>query len=188
MAFVPDFVLTTIDAPGAQPYSAAYGLVITLNSEIASTDGREICVVNSWTLVEKLLLATPSRRKLFWRLRLPWTLTPPVRPAEVPPACSVYRSLCTPGTIAIRSSQFRIASGSFCISSLLTTVPSAADSVLSSGVTPATVTISPMVPTGSEMSSRERAPIASEIVCSNRWKPVISACTRYSPGSRFKTR
>ena len=89
IALVPDFVLTMIAAPGDQPYSAAYGLVTTLNSSIASTDGREICVVSSWTLVEKLLLATPSSRKLFCRLRLPWTLTPPVRPAEVPPACSV---------------------------------------------------------------------------------------------------
>ncbi len=86
---VPDRVLTMIAAPGDQPYSAAYGLVTTLNSSIASTDGREIWVVNSCTLVEKLLLATPSSRKLFCRLRLPWTLTPPVRPEEVPPACSV---------------------------------------------------------------------------------------------------
>ena len=64
-ALVPDFVLTMIAAPGDQPYSAAYGLVTTLNSSIASTDGREICVVNSCTFSEKLLLATPSSRKLF---------------------------------------------------------------------------------------------------------------------------
>src|SRR5215211_146049 len=86
-AFAPDLVLTMIAAPGDHPYSAAYGLVTTLNSLIASTDGRDNCVVSSCTLVEKLLLATPSSRKLFCRLRLPCTLTPPVRPAEVPPAC-----------------------------------------------------------------------------------------------------
>ena len=86
---VPDFVDTLTAAPGDRPYSAEYGLVTTLNSWIASTDGRDTCVVSSCTFSEMLLLSTPSRRKLFCSARAPWTLMPPVRPNEVPPPCSV---------------------------------------------------------------------------------------------------
>ncbi len=76
-------------APGDRPYSAEYGLVTTLNSWMASTEGRDTCVVSSWTFSEMELLSTPSSRKLFCRARAPWTLIPPVRPNEVPPPCSV---------------------------------------------------------------------------------------------------
>ena len=61
-------------------------------------------------------------------------------------------------------------------------------SVLSSGVTPCTVTVSPTDPTASDRSRRERAPISSATVCSKRWKPGASTWTRYSPGARFTTR
>src|SRR5262252_11029866 len=111
--FVPDLVETLTAAPGERPYSAEYGLVTTLNSWIASTDGRDTCVVSSWTFSEMLLLSTPSRRKLFCSARAPCTLIPPVRPNDVPPPCSVYRSPCTPGTSDSKSSQLRIASGRF---------------------------------------------------------------------------
>ena len=89
MRLVPDLVVTTMAPPGARPYSAANGLVTTLNSSIASIDGRDTCVLSSCTLVEIELLSTPSSRKLFCSDRLPWTLTPPVRPALVVPVCSV---------------------------------------------------------------------------------------------------
>ena len=62
---LPDFVVTEIVAPGARPYSAVNGVVTTLNSPMASIDGRDTCVDSSWTLVEMLLLSTPSSRKLF---------------------------------------------------------------------------------------------------------------------------
>ena len=88
-ALVPDLVVTLIAAPGDRPNSAEYALVTTLNSPIESTDGRDTCVVNSWTFSEIELLSRPSRRKLFASERTPWTLTPPVRPAAVLPACSV---------------------------------------------------------------------------------------------------
>src|SRR5437867_2218054 len=101
--FEPDLVETLIAAPGERPYSAEYGLVTTLNSWIASTDGRDTCVVSSCTFSEMLLLSTPSSRKLFWSARAPCTLMPPVRPNDVPPPWSEYRSPCTPGTSASRS-------------------------------------------------------------------------------------
>src|SRR5438034_722551 len=69
---------------------------------MASTDGRETWVVSSWTFSEMLLLSTPSRRKLLCSARAPWTLTPPVRPKDVPPPCSVKRSPCTPGPRGVR--------------------------------------------------------------------------------------
>src|SRR4026207_141310 len=76
---VPDFVETLTAAPGDRPYSAAYGLVTTLNSWIASTDGRETCVVSSWTFSEMLLLSTPSIRKVLCSGRGGGSLLPTVR-------------------------------------------------------------------------------------------------------------
>ncbi len=61
----------------------------TLNSSIASIDGRDTWDDSSWTFVEIELLSTPSSRKLFWRERFPWTLTPPVRPRAVAPPSSL---------------------------------------------------------------------------------------------------
>ena len=87
--FVPDFVLTLMAAPGARPYSAEYGLVTSLNSWMESIEGRDTWVDSSFTFSEIVLLSTPSSRKLFCRERLPWTLTPPVRPVAVPPDSSV---------------------------------------------------------------------------------------------------
>ena len=86
---MPDLVVTTIAPPGARPYWAPNGLVTTWNSSMASIDGRDTWVLSSWTLVEIELLSTPSSRKLFCSDRLPWMLTPPVRPALVVPVCSV---------------------------------------------------------------------------------------------------
>ena len=39
---LPDFVVTEMVAPGARPYSAVNGVVTTLNSPIASIDGRDL--------------------------------------------------------------------------------------------------------------------------------------------------
>ena len=59
------------------------------------------------------------------------------------------------------SSQLRSASGSVAISFSLTTVPSTADCVSSSGVTPSTTTRSLTPPTGSVTSSCARWPTSS---------------------------
>ena len=63
------------------------------------------------------------------------------------------------------SSQLRSASGSVAISFWLTTVPSTADCVSSSGVTPSTTTRSLTPPTGRVTSSCARWPTSSLTVC-----------------------
>ena len=148
-----------------------------MNSSIASIEGRETWVVSSWTLVEIELLSTPSSRKLFCSERLPCTLTPPVRPAAVPPLSSVKRSPWTPGTSTIRSSQLRIASGSRDTALWSITEPTAACVVSSRRVASATVTASLTPPTISEKSIRARWP-ASRITARD-WvqKPWASAAT-----------
>ena len=68
---MPLFVVTLTSDPGLRPFSAEYGLVEILNSWIASTDGRTICVVSSCTFSENELLSTPSSTKLFCSERTP---------------------------------------------------------------------------------------------------------------------
>ena len=184
---MPDLVDTLTAAPGERPYSAEYGLVTTLNSWMASTEGRETWLVSSCTLVEMLLLSTPSRRKLFWRARAPWTFTPPVRPKEVPPPCSVNRSPCTPGTRASRSSQLRMARGSLATEFCSMTAPSAAWSVLRRRLASSTVTDSVSPPTPRVKSTRPRWPISRMTDCTTFCIPGASASMRYWPGVRFST-
>src|SRR5258708_10482844 len=107
MLLEPARVFTETTPPGDRPYSAEYGLVITLNCEITSTDGCDASVLSSCTFSEKVLLSIPSRMKLFCSECTPLTLKSPVRPAEGLPLCWVYRLIWTPGTVPRKSSQLR---------------------------------------------------------------------------------
>src|ERR1700722_19868950 len=107
MLLLPLRVFTDTTPPGLRPYSAEYGLVITLNCEITSTDGCDASVLSSCTFSEKVLLSIPSRMKLFCSEWTPFTLKSPVRPADVAPLWLVYRAICTPGITRKRSSQLR---------------------------------------------------------------------------------
>src|ERR1700721_950293 len=98
MLFLPLRVFTDTTPPGDRPYSAEYGLVITLNCEITSTDGCEASVLSSCTFSEKVLLSIPSRMKSFCSECTPFTLKSPVRPAEVDPLWWVWGRFYTPRT------------------------------------------------------------------------------------------
>src|SRR5438093_6948660 len=169
-------------APGDLPNSAEYALVTTLNSPIESTEGRDTCVVSSCTFSEIELLSRPSSRKLLCSERTPWTFTPPVRPAAVLPACSVYRSPWTPAASPRRSSQLRSASGRLATSGWLMTVPSVACSVLTSGEVAWTVTLCSTVPTDMTKSRRARWPTSRFTLPVLFLNPESSTSTTYEPG------
>ena len=73
--------------------------------------------------------------------------------------------------MASRSSQLRIASGRFAISSRLTTVPSDRGLGVEQRGHALDVNISPTAPSAREKSRLARGPVASATVCSRLWKP-----------------
>src|ERR1043166_854679 len=71
----PDFVTRLIWPKAAWPRSAVYELVWTLNSWMASMEGR-IGMLPKW----RALLLAPSRVKLFWLSRPPIAMPEPLLP------------------------------------------------------------------------------------------------------------
>ena len=65
-------------------------------------------------------------------------------------------------------------------------VGSIGETVTVSGITPLLSTENAEV--GQVVSSLDRAPSSSATVCSKRWNPCASTCTRYCPGARLTTR
>ena len=151
---MPDLICRLTTPPSDRPNSAEYVLVCSLNSSSASTLGKITTVCSHVSL-----LSTPSSMKLLSRARWPLAENDAEARQARLPAPSMFAPMLprnTPGTVRVRLTKLRPLSGSACICSSLTVVPSSDDEVCTSGVWASMVTDSVMAPTSRVASMRAR--------------------------------
>ena len=165
----PARVATTNRPPPKRPYSALKLLVITLNSWIASGDGRLKRV-----FCNRLLCSVPSKRTSFSVSRPPATMTAgPLRACAMDVGAEVR---ATPGTMRASSIALRPLSGSSCTRVRSTTSPTVDDRVSTPMASALTLMLSASCPTVNTGSTRAFWLTSSVIPsCRKRRKPDFSA-------------